>query len=193
MEGWHRRAPQAWGAGRTKPTQQVGRELGGPPPIPAPHPCKTTVTLFLALRTAWGDGQRGQSSPVTARLSTGMRWSPPSSATLQRATGGKGAAMPAAVRSGSRDTAAGMPRRERCGRQGPLGAGRVLGQDPPAPQLPSCLQPLAPASLRDGPDSLGVQSSSSGVGPRGVQPWFCLMAGWLCIRHLTALGLSFPL
>ena len=55
---WHWRAPQAWGSGRAKPTQQVGWEPGGPRSIPAPHPCRTMVTLFLALRTAWGNGQR---------------------------------------------------------------------------------------------------------------------------------------
>lgn len=54
---WHRRAPQAWGSGRAKPTQQVGWELGGPPSIPAPDPCRMRV-IFLALRTAWGKGQR---------------------------------------------------------------------------------------------------------------------------------------
>lgn len=34
----HQLAPRAWGADRAKPTQQVGRELGGPRSIPAPHP-----------------------------------------------------------------------------------------------------------------------------------------------------------
>lgn len=58
------RAPEAWGASRAKPTQQVRQELGGPCSIPAPHPCRPRVTLFQALRTAWGDKQRGQCSAL---------------------------------------------------------------------------------------------------------------------------------
>lgn len=60
-------SPGVWGEGKAKPTQQVGLELGGPHSIPAPNLCRMWVTLFLALRTAWGNGERVQSSAVPGR------------------------------------------------------------------------------------------------------------------------------
>lgn len=183
MEGWRRRAPRAWGAGRAKPTQQVGRELGGPPPIPAPHPCEPTVTLFLALRTAWGDGQRGQSSPVTTRLSTGMRWSPQSTVTLHRAKGGKGAAQSecsatlAAVSSASCDTHSDT-HSQCCSQQGPPGAGRVLGRTLQHPNCPVACGPLRSTSFRS-KKALTWRSELRLRGRPAQSPALVLPNGWV--------------
>lgn len=49
--------------GQTNPAGWAG--TGWASFIPAPHPYRIRVTLFLALRTAWVNGQKGQSSAVT--------------------------------------------------------------------------------------------------------------------------------
>lgn len=49
--------------GQTNPAGWAG--TGWASFTPAPHPYRTRVTLFLALRKAWGNGQKGQSSAVT--------------------------------------------------------------------------------------------------------------------------------
>lgn len=145
--------------GQTDPAGRAG--TGWASSHPRTPPLQTTVTLFLALRTAWGDGQRGQSSPVTARLSMGMRWSPQSPVTLQRAKGGQGAARS----ESSRDAGCGCRELRGPGEHWAGPASTPIAQLPPAP----C---TAPASVLD-----GIQSSISGVGPRGVQPWLCSAAG----------------
>lgn len=66
-----RRAPQAWGVGlqlgQTNPAGWAG--TGWASFHPRAPPLQEVVTLFLALRTAGGNEQRGQGGQVTAPLS----------------------------------------------------------------------------------------------------------------------------
>lgn len=141
--------------GQTNPAGWAG--TGWASFIAAPHPYRTRVTLFLALRKAWGNGQKGQSSAVTCMGPGYCRALRQSSAhargdqsvllrahgDLQMSKGWKGSTENKSSVNTSfcefRLTSNTVSMRclsRSGGPQGPRGPGRVLEQDPPVPQCP---------------------------------------------------------